>query len=269
MRLQSKAMKNLWERNSISIFAFMKHETKTIYLDGHEVTLLVEPEPECIFVQPVDSHDMEEMDKEIDYIEHHSKVPFLLAAVKIKKWNGELTPWAAPPVFGKIPFGSGAATTLEFIVNNLLGYLRKYIVSTSCNDSLSDDDEQTIPAYLGGYSLAGLFALWSAYNTEAFDGVVAASPSVWYKDWLSFSKKNSCFAKRVYLSLGDTEWHSKNKLMATVADAIKEQKAILDAQGIDNTLVWNPGNHFTDNGVRTAKGFVWVSSPSLAKEEGV
>ena len=46
--------------------------------------------------------------------------------------------------------------------------------------------------------------------------------------------------------------------MATVADAIKQQKIILDEQGVANALVWNPGNHFTDNGVRTAKGFVWV-----------
>ena len=43
-----------------------------------------------------------------------------LVAFMIKDWNQELTPWPAPPVFGKIPFGRGAIDTLEFVINQLL-----------------------------------------------------------------------------------------------------------------------------------------------------
>lgn len=224
----------------------MKHTIKEIELEGRKVTLFSEDEPQYIIIQPVDSHDMEEMASEIEYIEGHSGKSFILAAVKINKWNDELTPWPAPPVFGKIPFGSGAAKTLEFITASLLPSIT------------TDDSKQSI--ILGGYSLAGLFSLWASWQTAVFQSVVAASPSVWYKDWLDYAANNLSKAEHVYLSLGDRESHSKNALMATVGEAIVKQKEVLDKQQIDNTLEWNEGNHFTENGKRTAKGFVWAMS---------
>lgn len=113
----------------------------------------------------------------------------------------------------------------------------------------------------------GLFALWSSYNAVLFDGIVAASPSVWYKDWLSYSEQNRCSCRNVYLSLGDKESHSKNKLMATVAECIELQKKILDSQNVNVVMEWNEGNHFTDNGERTAKGFAWCLK-SCREESG-
>ena len=101
----------------------MRHEITDLNISGHEVTLFTESNPESVLIQPVDSHDMEEMSKEIEYIEHHCNHNFVLAAVKINKWNEELTPWPAPPVFGKIPFGDGAGKTLCFITEILLPFL--------------------------------------------------------------------------------------------------------------------------------------------------
>lgn len=229
----------------------MRHKTLSSTIDGREILFFVEPGAEVLLVQPVDSHDLEEMPSEVEYIEANATKPFVLVAVKIKRWNDELTPWPAPPVFGKIPFGTGAETTLHFIEKIVDG-----IRNGSCGLPVADLSPAAV--FLGGYSLAGLFALWAAYNSEGLDGIVAASPSVWYKDWLDYSRSHSCTTRKVYLSLGDKESHSKNKLMATVADAIAVQKTILDNQGVVSTMVWNPGNHFTDNGVRTAKGFVWL-----------
>lgn len=221
----------------------MKHETRETIIEGHAVTLFTEPAPEVLIIQPTDSHDMEGMESEITYIENHANKSFMLAAVKISKWNDEISPWPAPPVFGKIPFGSGAPKTLEFITGSLLPELKESYNFSSI--------------VLGGYSLAGLFSLWSSYQTDAFNSIVAASPSVWFNGWLEYSTENKCHSGSIYLSLGDRESHSKNKLMATVGEAIQKQKEILDEKGIRNTLVWNPGNHFMDNGIRTAKGFVW------------
>ena len=229
----------------------MRHKTLSSTIDGREILFFVEPGAEVLLVQPVDSHDLEEMPSEVEYIEANATKPFVLVAVKIKRWNDELTPWPAPPVFGKIPFGTGAETTLRLIEKIVDG-----IRNGSCGLPMTDLHPASV--FLGGYSLAGLFSLWAAYNTAVLDGVVAASPSVWYKDWLDYSRSHSCPTRKVYLSLGDKESHSKNKLMATVADAIAEQKTIFDDQGVVSTMVWNPGNHFTDNGVRTAKGFVWL-----------
>jgi predicted alpha/beta superfamily hydrolase len=160
----------------------------------------------------------------------------------IKDWNQELTPWSAPPVFGKIPFGSGAEGTLKFITNQLLPVVQ----------------EETAHVILGGYSLAGLFALWASYQTDRFEGIVAASSSVWFPKWIEYAQDNKPLANTIYLSLGDKEEKAKNPVMAQVGNAIRKQHEILKAQ-IDNTILeWNPGNHFIDSEKRTAKGFVWV-----------
>lgn len=45
--------------------------------------------------------------------------------------------------------------------------------------------------YLGGYSLAGLFSLWAAYQTNLFAGIAAASPSVWFPGFLDYAKLTS------------------------------------------------------------------------------
>ena len=67
---------------------------------------------------------------------------------------------------------------------------------------LCDDKSKTY--YIGGYSLAGLFALWTAYQTDIFKGV-AASPSVWFPGFAEYMKKNEIKTDTVYLSLGDGE----------------------------------------------------------------
>ena len=50
--------------------------------------------------------------------------------------------------------------------------------------------------------------------------------------------------------------------MATVGDCIREAHAWLQQCGIGSTLEWNPGNHFRDPGLRTAKAFAWVMKNS-------
>lgn len=221
----------------------MTHYKNETILDNHAITLFTDDKSEILLLQAVDSHDMEEMDDEISYIEDKSDIAFTLAAIKIKRWNEELTPWPAPPVFGKIPFGDGAPETLDFITARLIPMLSR--------------EMNVRKVILGGYSLSGLFSLWAAYNSNLFSGIVAASPSVWYNNWLKYSEQNDCRSKNIYLSLGDKENHSKNKLMSTVGDCIERQRQILERQGVNTLLEWNEGNHFTDNGKRTAKGFTW------------
>lgn len=47
--------------------------------------------------------------------------------------------------------------------------------------------------------------------------------------------------------------------MATVADCIREQAALLEKQGLETTLEWNPGNHFKEADIRTAQAFLWTA----------
>lgn len=213
-----------------------------ISIDGRLCFLYQDEAATHLLIQPIDEHDLELLDQEIEAIKKLSDKPFSLVAFMIKDWNQELTPWAAPAVFGKVPFGSGAEKTLEFITSRLL-----------------PEVQENIPhLILGGYSLAGLFALWAGYQTDKFDGIVAASPSVWFPKWIEYATDNKPLAKSIYLSLGDKEEKAKNPVMAQVGNAIRRQNELLTGQ-MDNTILeWNPGNHFVDSEKRTAKGFAWV-----------
>ena len=217
--------------------------TKKEYtLSDRTCFLYQDAEATHLLIQPIDEHDLEVLDQEVKAIKELSDKPFSLLAFMIKDWNQELTPWAAPPVFGKVPFGNGAGKTLGFITNQL-----------------QPEVQENIPhLILGGYSLAGLFALWAGYQTDRFEGIAAASPSVWYPQWIDYASENKPLAKSVYLSLGDKEEKAKNPVMAQVGNAIRKQHELLTEQKINTILEWNAGNHFVDSDKRMAKGFAWL-----------
>lgn len=230
----------------------MHHKKDIITIGAHECTFYVptlksEHSP-FILIQPVDTHDLEALDKEVAYMESHSDANFILVAFRIMKWNDELTPWAAPPVFGKRPFNGDAASTLLYIKSELAPYL-------TANYTIPN---QHSPIIIGGYSLAGLFTLWTAYQTDYFSGVVAASPSVWYPNWLKYAETHNMKIKTIYLSIGDKESHTQTEIMKNVDNDIRKLSDILKTKGTTTTLEWNIGNHFQDSGERTAKGFLWV-----------
>ena len=211
-------------------------------ISGKECHLYNDSNAEFLLFQPIDEHELEVLDKEVESIKELSDKPFTLAAFVIKNWNQELSPWPAPPVFGKVPFGSGATDTLEFVTSRLLPVVQ----------------EETPHVILGGYSLAGLFALWASYQTDRFKGIVAASPSVWFPKWLEYATDNKPLAKSIYLSLGDKEEKTKNPVMAQVGNAIRKQNELLKGQIEKKIFEWNSGNHFVDSEKRMAKGFAWV-----------
>jgi predicted alpha/beta superfamily hydrolase len=202
--------------------------------------------PEVVLVQPVDSHDYEMLDSETKYIAEHTDKPFMLVAFRVNDWNKDLSPWPAPPVFGKVSFGDGAKETLVFVIKELIPAVKtKYDIS------------QDIPIILGGYSLAGLFALWSSYQTTTFTAIAAASPSVWFPSFLDYAKDKEVCTDHVYLSLGDKEEKAKNPIMSTVGNCIRELIDYYQSTELDSTLEWNEGNHFKEADIRTAKGFSW------------
>ena len=191
-----------------------------------------------VLLQPVDGHDLAFIGDEISLIRERVSADFRLAAFSVPDWNSCLTPWAAPAVFGKEGFGGRAEDTLKEI--------------------LSYCEDRTKAYYIGGYSLAGLFALWAAYRTDLFRGVAAASPSVWFPGFPEFMQEHRIQTGRVYLSLGDREEKTRNPVMAKVGENIRTAYSILANQGVDCLLEWNEGNHFRDAALRTAKAFSWV-----------
>ena len=205
---------------------------------------------EYILIQPVDEHDMQLLDNEVKYISENTDKNFSLAAFKIEGWNSELTPWEMPLLRGKGNFGDGAGKTLEFIKDKLIPSLAEFM----------NIQEKNVKYILGGYSLAGLFSLWSGYQTDIFDGIAGVSPSVWYKDWMKFVKNNEILAKNVYLSLGDLEEKTKHQVLSKIGDNIREYFEILrNYENVEKYILdWNEGNHFRDSDIRMGKGFVWL-----------
>lgn len=214
---------------------------------NNKITIFGQPDSTNIFIQIVDEHDLKLMKSEAEAIQEYTKkTDWCLVAVPVSSWNEDLTPWKAEPVIGKLGFGNGAAQTLYEMQQNVIPSLN--LESTTGENRY----------YLCGYSLAGLFALWAAYQTDMFSGIVAASPSVWYPNWINYSKTHYIKANAVYLSLGDREEKTKNPVMSTVGSAIRELHGVLVADGINSCLEWNPGNHFVNSDKRTAKGIAWM-----------
>ena len=160
-------------------------------------------------------------------------------------------PWEAPAVWGKQGFGGKAADTLRFLTERVIPTLRQKF-----------NFPENVKIILGGYSLAGLFALWASTQTDLFYGVAAASPSVWFPGWMEFEQQHPIQAQRVYLSLGDKEERTKNAVMAVVGDNVRALHSQLTARGADCTLEWNSGGHFKDVDLRTARAFRWVMEES-------
>ena len=154
-----------------------------------------------------------------------------------------------PLLRGKGNFGDGAAGTLEFIKNDLILAVSEYINAES----------KEMKYILGGYSLAGLFSLWSGYQTDIFEGIAAVSPSVWYKGWIEYVAAGKPLSEKIYLSLGDTEEKTKHQILSKIGDNIRKQHEILEkSENVKTVLEWNEGNHFQNPDIRTAKGFLWV-----------
>ena len=220
----------------------------SITLNDKKCLVYSDESPECIMIQPSGKEELESMGKKIEYIKANSGKQICFTSFEIKSWNDELTPWSAPPVFGKEDFGCGAPDTLGFIENTLIPYLHNlypYI-----------DNEHII---LGGYSLGGLFSVWASYNSRSFGSVCGVSPSIWYDRFMeTVAEKSTPFARNVYLSLGDTEGNTKNARMKRNGDCIQRLNEILKNSGINSIFEWNKGDHFAEPDIRTSKGFIWA-----------
>ena len=202
---------------------------------------------EYLLLQMTDEHELQNMDSEVEAIAQGSAHSFLFAAVPVKNWNDELSPWKSPAVWGKESFGGNAAGTLRFLTEQAIPTLKQQFALP-----------ENVRIILGGYSLAGLFALWASTQTDLFYGIAAASPSVWFPGWMEYEQQHPMQAQHIYLSLGDKEEHTKNAVMAAVGDNIRTLHSRLTARGADCTLEWNSGGHFKDADLRTAKAFRWT-----------
>ena len=250
---------------------------QTMQIGNRPCRIYGEAHAEYLLLQMTGEHELQSMESEIAAIAqsaHH----FLFAAIPVESWNDELSPWEAPAVWGKESFGGNAADTLCFLTEQVIPALKQQFALPG-----------NVRIVLGGYSLAGLFALWASTQTALFSGVAAASPSVWFPGWMKFEQQHPIQAQCIYLSLGDREERTRNSrlrsnevpsgdfkrqdglasarwrgltptssTMAAVGENIRALHRELAKRRKSCVLEWNCGGHFKDADLRTAKAFGWV-----------
>lgn len=175
--------------------------------------------------------------------------PFTLVAISDLDWNHDMVPWDSPPAFKNADSCTGGADDyLQLLTEEIIPTAEKKIAGVPCWRGIA------------GYSLAGLFALYSIYQTDVFSRVGSMSGSLWFpgmKEYI-FSHEPKRRPDHMYFSLGDKESKTRNPVLKTVRQNTEEIHAFYQGKGIDTVLQMNPGNHYNHAAERTAAGIVWM-----------
>ena len=174
---------------------------------------------------------------------------FNLVVINQLNWDQDMTPWPAAPVFAKeAPFGGGAETYLKILTSKIIPIVEQNISGTACWRGIA------------GYSLAGLFALFSLYKTNLFSRMASVSGSLWYPKFCEYVLTHQLTAQPecLYFSLGDKESHTKNEVMQKVQKNTEEIVRFYQNQSLKTTFELNPGSHFHQPNTRTAAGILWL-----------
>ena len=201
--------------------------------------------PDFFLIQPSARHENGMLDAELAQLSALASKSFLLVTIELADWTLDLMPWPDGNISRNPDAGKHGQETLDYILQDLLPELERSYGPR--------------PVILGGYSLGGLFALWASCQTDRFQTIAAASPSVWIHGWIPFAKKHMPMAKAIYLSLGDREEHVKNQAIARVGDNLRTYYEMLRSQlGPEQSIfVWEEGGHFNENAGRLARAFAW------------
>lgn len=174
---------------------------------------------------------------------------FTLITICGLDWNHDLSPWKAPAVFsGDSDFQGKADGFLDLLAGKIIPQAEAETVGK-------------IPwRGIAGYSLAGLFAIYSLFRTDMFSRAASMSGSLWFphfKDYVQ-SGELRCLPECVYFSLGNKECKTRNPYLKTVQDSTEEIAAFFNSQNINTVFQLNPGSHHNDTVARSAVGIRWI-----------
>lgn len=229
--------------------------------------------------------------------------PFTLVAIKPASWNDDLTPWECPGLFADdAPFAGHAQDQLRLLEEEIIprvewecsfderradpqdsaepnadsrkprtGETSAFQVNANSEAYAIDADRSKPNAprvcrTIAGYSLAGLFATWAAFNSSAFSRIASASGSLWYPSLPRFVAEQA-LARPVdcaYFSLGSKEAKTPSRLLRNVATGTDEVVAAFRSKGVQTRFDTNPGNHFKEPALRMAQGIAWAVSQQAA-----
>ena len=200
-----------------------------------------------VFIWGLDMSHGETAESLFDEVKALTNNDFSLAVFDVTDWNAQFSPWTAPAVFGKDSFSGKGNDTLCFLEDEFLPEIKSKFPKSE--------------VFLTGYSLAGLFSLWALYETDKFNGAVCCSSSLWFDKWDEYASLHRIKSpSTIYMSLGDREEKTKNKVMSIVGDRTRRQAEILKEDPNVEKLYfeWNEGGHFVEPLKRVAKGITRI-----------
>ncbi len=116
-------------------------------------------------------------------------------------WNDDLTPWVADSLGKKDkPFRGHASFFMGTFIKDYITNIENRLNITKASRTLA------------GISLSGLFALWAAHGSDAFDNIISLSGSFWYDHFTEWIQSHDVLRPldRVYIAVGEKEKKNKN-----------------------------------------------------------
>ena len=160
-----------------------------------------------------------------------------------------MTPYPISPIFKSDKGYKGEA-------NSYLDSLTQKIIPEIIKE------KNIIPEYfcISGYSLGGLFSIYSMFKTNIFTRFVSCSGSLWYPGFIHYVYNHKMIVNpsKIYLSLGDKEKNTKNKIISTVEAKTLELNKYFLSLDLTTKFEFNVGNHFQDANERVARGIKWI-----------
>lgn len=216
-------------------------------IEGKSVSLFITNTPNCpiIYLNSYQNNALEVFNCLLSL----SSPPFNLAILSNLDWGKDMCPWDCPPLFtGDSPCYEGATSYLTFLIDKITPFVEKSILGGASHKVIA------------GYSLAGLFSLYTLHNSTYFDAAISASGSLWYPNFSSYIK-NSPLKKLplfIYLSLGNREHLSKITLLKTVKERTEEAYNYYKGLGVAVKFTSNSGGHHKDAVKRTADAICYT-----------
>ena len=182
-------------------------------------------------------------------VENMVEVPVTFCELVVNDWDRYLTPWKADINMNNRVFIGEGVKLLTILKTRIIPKITEYVSDARI--------------YIAGYSLAGLFALWSLYESDIFEGCACCSGSLWYPGWEEYTQhhdlKHDCC---VYLSLGKKEKRTKHPVMQSIEDnMLQEYEQLEQNKRVKRVQMdWNEGGHFNNIDGRMESGISWLIS---------
>lgn len=174
--------------------------------------------------------------------------PFSLVAIGNLDWTRDMVPWSHDAIASNaMPFIGGADDYLGILTSAIIPDVEKRIGKVG-------------ERIIAGYSLAGLFALYSLYKSDCFQLSASVSSSLWFPGFKEFALSHdfSPGVKKVYFSIGDKESNTTNPYLRKTEDITRQVEEHFRKSGIKTVFTLNKGNHYKNASGRLANALSWL-----------